>query len=222
MQPDSPVLVALVDDHKLFRKGMVELINGFTGFSVRWEANNGLELTRLLGPGNLPDIVLLDINMPDTDPLTLVKTIRAKHRRTKIVILTMYHGTRYYTKLIRHGINGYLYKSEGKAVFLEAIEKAVRGETYVSKELLTDVKAPKGANSPAFDLHLAAPENVLTKREIEILKLVAQEYSNQEIGEKLFISTSTVDTHRKHILLKLGVRNTVGLVKYCLQNNLLG
>jgi DNA-binding NarL/FixJ family response regulator len=134
----------------------------------------------------------------------------------------MYHGTRYYLKLIRHGINGYLYKSEGKAVFLEAIEKAVRGETYNSKELLTDVAAPKGANSPAFDLHLAAPENVLTKREIEILKLVAQEYSNQEIDEKLFISTNTVDTHRKHILLKLGVRNTVGLVKYCLQNNLLG
>jgi len=215
------IKLLIADDHQLFIDGLRMLLDTEAGIQVVGQALNGEEVLAVLG-GQEVDIVLLDINMPDTDPLTLVKTIRAKHRRTKIIILTMYHGTRYYTKLIRHGINGYLYKSEGKAVFLEAIEKAVRGETYVSKDLLTDVAAPKGTNSPAFDLHLASPENVLTKREIEILKLVAQEYSNQEIGEKLFISTSTVDTHRKHILLKLGVRNTVGLVKYCLQNNLLG
>jgi DNA-binding NarL/FixJ family response regulator len=215
------IKLLIADDHQLFIDGLRMLLDTEAGIQVVGQALNGEEVLAELD-GQEVDIVLLDINMPDTDPLTLVKTIRAKHRRTKIIILTMYHGTRYYSKLIRHGINGYLYKSEGKAVFLEAIEKAVRGETYVSKELLTDVAAPKGTNSPAFDLHLAAPENVLTKREIEILKLVAQEYSNQEIGEKLFISTSTVDTHRKHILLKLGVRNTVGLVKYCLQNNLLG
>ncbi len=215
------IKLLIADDHQLFIDGLRMLLDTEAGIQVVGQALNGEEVLAELD-GQEVDIVLLDINMPDTDPLTLVKTIRAKHRRTKIIILTMYHGTRYYSKLIRHGINGYLYKSEGKAVFLEAIEKAVRGETYISKELLTDVAAPKGTNSPAFDLHLAAPENVLTKREIEILKLVAQEYSNQEIGEKLFISTSTVDTHRKHILLKLGVRNTVGLVKYCLQNNLLG
>ena len=215
------IKLLIADDHQLFIDGLRMLLDSEAHIEVVGQALNGEEVLEVLGVQEV-DIVLLDINMPDTDPLTLVKTIRAKHRRTKIVILTMYHGTRYYSKLIRHGINGYLYKSEGKAVFLEAIEKAVRGETYISKELLSDVEAPKGANSPTFDLHLAAPENVLTKREIEILKLVAQEYSNQEIGEKLFISTSTVDTHRKHILLKLGVRNTVGLVKYCLQNNLLG
>jgi DNA-binding NarL/FixJ family response regulator len=215
------IKLLIADDHQLFIDGLRMLLESEAHIQVVGQALNGQEVLDELGAQEV-DIVLLDINMPDTDPLTLVKTIRAKHRRTKIVILTMYHGTRYYSKLIRHGINGYLYKSEGKAVFLEAIEKAMRGETYISKELLTDVAAPKGTNSPTFDLQLAAPENVLTKREIEILKLVAQEYSNQEIGEKLFISTSTVDTHRKHILLKLGVRNTVGLVKYCLQNNLLG
>jgi DNA-binding NarL/FixJ family response regulator len=215
------IKLLIADDHQLFIDGLHMLLDNEDHIQVVGQALNGEEVLAVLGAQEV-DIVLLDINMPDTDPLALVKTIRAKHRRTKIVILTMYHGTRYYSKLIRHGIDGYLYKSEGKAVFLEAIEKAMRGETYISKELLSDVAAPKGVNSPAFDLHLAAPENVLTKREIEILKLVAQEYSNQEIGEKLFISTSTVDTHRKHILLKLGVRNTVGLVKYCLQNNLLG
>jgi DNA-binding NarL/FixJ family response regulator len=215
------IKLLIADDHQLFIDGLRMLLESEPHIQVVGQALNGEEVLAVLGAQEA-DIVLLDINMPDTDPVHLVKTIRAKHRRTRIVILTMYHGTRYYSKLIRHGINGYLYKSEGKAVFLEAIEKAMRGETYISKELLTDVAAPKGTNSPAFDLHLATPENVLTKREIEILKLVAQEYSNQEIGEKLFISTSTVDTHRKHILLKLGVRNTVGLVKYCLQNNLLG
>ncbi|HEX8528673.1 MAG TPA: response regulator transcription factor [Cytophagales bacterium] len=214
------IKLLIADDHQLFIDGLRMLLEMEPHIQVVGQALNGEEVLEVLGAQEV-DIVLLDINMPDTDPLGLVKTIRAKHRRTKVIILTMYHGTRYYTKLIRHGINGYLYKSEGKTVFLEAIEKAVRGETYISKELLTDAAAPKGTASPAFDLHLAAPENVLTKREIEILKLVAQEYSNQEIGEKLFISTSTVDTHRKHILLKLGVRNTVGLVKYCLQNNLL-
>jgi DNA-binding NarL/FixJ family response regulator len=210
----------LADDHQLFIDGLSSLLKNEPDIEIAGQALNGSEVLHMLATREI-DIILLDINMPNTDVVDLVKEIRSSYPQTKIIILTMYHGTRYYTKLIKHGINGYLYKSEGKAVFMEAIEKASRNDIYISKELLTDFTTPKPASSPAFDLNLSTPESILTKREIEILKLVAQEYSNHEIAEKLFISTGTVDTHRKHILLKLGVKNTVGLVKYCLQNNLL-
>jgi DNA-binding NarL/FixJ family response regulator len=215
------VKILIADDHQLFIDGLSELLKTEAAIQVVGQALNGSEVLQVLSHQSV-DIILLDINMPNTDVVELVKAIRAKHAQTKIIILTMYHGTRYYAKLTKHGINGYLYKSEGKAIFLEAIEKAARGETYISKELLTDFANPVQASSPAFDLNLASPESVLTKREIEVLKLVAQEHTNHEIADKLFISTLTVDTHRKHILLKLGVKNTVGLVKYCLQYNLLG
>ncbi|MBD0256086.1 MAG: response regulator transcription factor, partial [Cytophagales bacterium] len=117
------IKLLIADDHQLFIDGLRMLLESEPHIQVVGQALNGEEVLEVLGTQEA-DIVLLDINMPDTDPLSLVKTIRAKHRRTRIVILTMYHGTRYYAKLIRHGINGYLYKSEGKAVFLEAIEKA--------------------------------------------------------------------------------------------------
>jgi DNA-binding NarL/FixJ family response regulator len=214
------IKLLLADDHQLFIDGLSSLLKNEPGIEIAGQALNGSEVLHMLSTHNI-DIILLDINMPNTDVVDLVKEIRTNYPQAKIIILTMYHGTRYYTKLIKHGINGYLYKSEGKAVFMEAIDKASRNDIYISKELLTDFTTPKTASSPAFDLNLSTPESILTKREIEILKLVAQEYSNHEIAEKLFISTGTVDTHRKHILLKLGVKNTVGLVKYCLQNNLL-
>lgn len=214
------IKLLIADDHQLFIDGLTMLLKSEAGLEVAGQALNGNEVLQVLAQ-KIIDIVLLDINMPNTDIVGLVKTIRAKYPQTKIIILTMYHGTRFYAKLIKHGINGYLYKSEGKAIFLEAIEKAANGEIYISKELFTDINNPVQAASPAFDLNLASPESVLTKREIEILKLVAQEHSNQEIADKLFISINTVDTHRKHILLKLGVKNTVGLVKYCMQYNLL-
>jgi DNA-binding NarL/FixJ family response regulator len=162
------IKLLLADDHQLFIDGLSSLLKNEPGIEIAGQALNGSEVLHMLSTHKI-DIILLDINMPNTDVVDLVKEIRTNYPQTKIIILTMYHGTRYYTKLIKHGINGYLYKSEGKAVFMEAIDKASRNDIYISKELLTDFTTPKAASSPAFDLNLSTPESILTKREIEIL-----------------------------------------------------
>ncbi|MBC7919744.1 MAG: response regulator transcription factor [Ferruginibacter sp.] len=210
----------IADDHQLFIDGLSSLLSHEPTIEIIGQASNGQEVLQTLAE-QPTDILLLDINMPNTDVVKLTREIRARFPLTKIIILTMYHGTRYYTKLLQHGINGYLYKSEGKAEFLEAIEKASRGEMFISKELFAGLPGTKTAPSPAFDVKLSTPESLLTRREIEVLKLIAQEHTNHAIADQLSISTGTVDTHRKNILLKLGVKNTVGLIKYCLRNNLL-
>jgi two-component system response regulator NreC len=212
--------VLIADDHQLFIDGLGSLLKNEPDIEIKGQALNGKEVIQALTYNRI-DIVLLDINMPDTDVVEVTKQIRTKFPHTKIIILTMYHGTRYYTKLIKYGISGYLYKSAGKAEFLEAIHKASNGEMYIHKDLFTEATMHKKDLMPAFDTNLSNPEQLLTKREIEILKLIAREYSNNAIADQLFISTGTVDTHRKNIILKLGVKNTVGLIKYCIQNNLL-
>jgi DNA-binding NarL/FixJ family response regulator len=210
----------IADDHQLFIDGLSSLLKNEPGIQIAGQALNGKEVLSMLSKCPI-DIILLDINMPETDAVTLTKEIRSSFPTTKIIILTMYHGTRYYTKLLKYGINGYLYKSAGKDEFITAIEKASNGEMYIHKDLFTEATAHKKDLMPAYNIQLSNPESLLTKREIEILKLVLHEYSNNAIADQLCISTGTVDTHRKNIILKLGVKNTVGLIKYCLQNNFL-
>lgn len=213
------IKIFIADDHQLFIDGLCSLLKTEPEIEIVGQALNGKEVLKKLGEVKA-DIIFLDINMPETDVVVLAKEIRSKHPDTKIIILTMYHGTRYYTKLLKYGINGYLYKSESKDEFIKAIKKAQEGEVYLSKELFSDYFKQKKDLMPLYDLKNASVENILTNRELEILKLIVQEHSNHVIAEKLFISTGTVDTHRKNIILKLGVKNTVGLIKYCLRNNI--
>ena len=212
--------VLIADDHQLFIDGLSSLLKNEPDIDIKGQALNGREVMTALAYNKI-DIILLDINMPETEVVDLTKQIRSKFPHAKIIILTMYHGTRYYTKLIKYGINGYLYKSAGKTEFIDAIHKAYNGEMYIHKDLFIESAVHKKDMMPAFDTNLAPPEQLLTKRELEILKLIAQEYSNNAIAEHLHISTGTVDSHRKNILLKLGVKSAIGLVKYCLQNNLI-
>ena len=212
------VKLLIADDHQLFIDGLTSLLKNEEGISIEGQALNGQEVMQQLAV-KIFDIILLDINMPDTDIVKLTKNIKEQFPHIKIVVLTMYHGTRYYTKLIKYGISGYLFKSASKQDFLQAIEKASKGEMYIHKDLFVEGHNHKIDLMPTNDIHLTNPEQILTKREIEVLKLVLQEYSNNAIAEKLCISTGTVDTHRKNIILKLGVKNTVGLIKYCVQNN---
>ncbi|MCR6638591.1 MAG: response regulator transcription factor [Sporocytophaga sp.] len=214
------IKILIADDHQLFIDGLSSLMKNEPEIEISGQALNGAEVLSVLASKSI-DIILLDINMPDTDIVALTKEIREKYPNLKVIILTMYHGTRYYTKLLKYGIHGYLYKSEGKEVFLTAIKMASQGEMYISKELFSSGAKNTKDLMPAFSLKSSSIENVLTKRELEILKLIVQECSNNTIAEKLFISTGTVDTHRKNIILKLGVKNTVGLIKYCIQNNLI-
>lgn len=216
----SPITIALADDHKLFLKGLHLLIDSFKNIEIIFEANNGLELLHALKK-QTPDVVIMDLEMPGIDGVEATKLIRAQHPSVKIILLSMYDNERIINHVMKLGANSYLRKDENPAILQEAIHAVVNKDfyfnDYVSKALL------KGL--PALSDKLNSPLDIknrlgLTTRELEILKLVCQELTTAEIGDKLFISKRTVEGHRKNLLEKTGVRNTAGLVLFALKNEL--
>ena len=216
MQPDSPVLVALVDDHKLFRKGMVELINGFSGFSVRWEANNGLELTRLLQPGSLPDIVLLDINMPEMDGYETAVWLQGNYPQVKVLALSMYDKEEAIIKMLKSGARGYILKdadpADLRAALTDLVRKGFHYSDLVSGTLMSSINR---GNEPT-----PAGVVALTKREVEFLKLACTELTYKEIADRMDVGLRAVDGYREDLFKKLNVKNRVGLVMYAVKHNI--
>ena len=161
--------------------------------------------------GNKAAIILLDINLPDMSGLDLCKTVKQTHPEIKIIALSTFNQISYINKMTANGASGYLLKNITKEELVQAINTVRTGNTYHSFEVNEIIKTAKTKS-----------ENVpiLTKRETDILKLVAEGYTNNQIGEKLFISTDTVDSHRKNLHTKLNVNNTALLVRYAIENNL--
>ena len=216
MQPESPVLVALVDDHKLFRKGMVELINGFSGFSVRWEANNGRELTGLLQPGYLPDIVLLDINMPEMDGYETALWLQGHYPQVKVLALSMYDKEEAIIKMLKSGARGYILKdadpADLRAALTDLVRKGFHYSDLVSGTLMSSINR---GNEPA-----SAGAVTLTKREVEFLKLACTELTYKEIADRMDVGLRAVDGYREDLFKKLGVKNRVGLVMYAVKHDI--
>jgi DNA-binding NarL/FixJ family response regulator len=165
------------------------------------------------------DILLLDVQLPDAEPEELIQQIRTIKPSLKIIYLTLMRGTRFIHRLMKFDIQGYILKSASFEELVQAIETVAKGGTFYSKDVDITVKDDDHRQTLIVDDKKIG--EILTKREIEILKLVCKEYSNSEIAEKLFLSVGTVETHRKNLIAKLGVNNTVGLVKYALKNNLI-
>lgn len=199
----------IADDHQVIIDGLKSLVEG-EEIEAIGEALTGQELMDKLSR-NTPDVVLVDINMPQMDGIEASTMIRKKFPLVKIVILTMYDKPEFIRNLVSIGVNGYLLKNTGKTELLTAIRKVYAGEDYfsreVSKTLISSMK------SSVFDQQVQ-----LTKREKEVLKLIAKGLSTSEISEELFVSTHTVDTHRKNLLGKLQIKNTAGLVRFAFEN----
>lgn len=210
--------VFITDDHELYLEGLVLLLNKQPGIQVVGSALSGKELLQKL-PGLQVDILLLDVHLPDTGEEELLKKIRSVHPDLKILYLTIMRGTRYIHKLIRHDIHGYILKNTSIEELVKALNSVSEGKKYFSKEInIIDTEQDFRNTVTIEDKKV---DEILSKREIEVLTLICKEYSNSEIAEKLFLSVSTVETHRKNLIAKLGVNNTVGLVKFALRNNLI-
>lgn len=210
--------VFITDDHELYLEGLVLLLNKQPGIQVVGSALTGKELLQKL-PGLQVDILLLDVHLPDTGEEELLKKIRSVHPELKILYLTIMRGTRYIHKLIRHDIHGYILKNTSIEELVKALNSVLEGKKYFSKEInIIDTEQDFRNTVTIEDKKV---DEILSKREIEVLTLICKEYSNSEIAEKLFLSVSTVETHRKNLIAKLGVNNTVGLVKFALRNNLI-
>jgi len=204
--------VILADDHALFRSGVKRILEEVPGVEVVGEAADGLQLLALLREVT-PDLVLLDISMPKLRGLEAIQEIKASYPQVEVLILTMHKDAEYLSYALGAGAAGFLLKQDADPELLDALTVIRRGETYLSPaisevvpDLLRRGQRPDGT-----------PREVLTNREREILKLLADGKSSKEIGELLFISPRTVQNHRANIMKKLKVRRTTDLIKYALQ-----
>jgi len=204
--------VAIVEDHKLLRSSFVALINDEEKFHVEIEASNGQELLNMINPLSLPDIVLVDVEMPIMDGPETVLQLRSRYGEDlKILGLSIHTEVRLVNQMLENGANGYLSKAAGAEELFTSFEKLESVGFYLSKDISRILKRENGRG------HLSVQ---LNEKEIAILKLLFKELTNSEIAATLEIPVNTVNTYRTRMIDKLGVRNTVGLVLYALKTGI--
>jgi|WetSurSiteA1Bulk_404760.scaffolds.fasta_scaffold00188_19 DNA-binding NarL/FixJ family response regulator len=206
---DKPGII-IVDDHRLFRSGLKYIIDESGKYQVIGEASNGIEFLELL-KDITPQLVVMDINMPVMDGIEATKQALQIYPDLNILILSMYGEMEYYNTLLDLGIKGFVLKEADNEEFFLAINRILSGGSYFSQELLLNIIRKK---------NLAEPVK-LSRREKEILELIGQGLSNQEISVKLSLSQRTVERHRTNLLEKTGSKNSVRLIIYALKNNLI-
>ncbi|TSA34272.1 MAG: DNA-binding response regulator [Porphyromonadaceae bacterium] len=206
--------VMLVDDHKLFRKGLRMLIDALNRFEVGGEASNGVEFLNMLDQSK-PDIVMLDIAMPEMDGIEAARLALMKYPDLKIITLSMFGEQDYYFKMVDAGVKGFLLKNSDFTEVKMALETVMEGGNYFSRELLMNL-----VNSLKNSPEELTPDSPLSDREKEIILLICKGMSTQEIADSLCLSKRTVDSHRANILLKTGCRNTASLVVYAIKEKL--
>jgi DNA-binding NarL/FixJ family response regulator len=211
-QPKRKVII--VDDHTLFRNGLRILLNTLEDYQVVAEAANGKQFLDLLEI-NMADLVLLDINMPVMDGIEAATIAQKLYPDLKIITLSMYGEEDYYYKMVNAGVKGFLLKNSDIKEVKTALDVVYDGGSFFSSELLQNLVNSLKSSSKSKEFHAE-----LSEREMEILILICQGLSNQEIGDKLFISKRTVDKHRANILEKSESKNTAQLVVYAIKNKL--
>lgn len=204
--------IFIADDHQLLIDGLTSFFKELDGFEVIAHANDGLVLLQEIAT-KVPDIILLDLNMPKMDGMATLKNIKANYPNIKVIIISNYHQSQLIKETKALGANGYVLKNGSKSDLLSAIETVNSGKMYFPEE------EEKINNNSVFADEFMK-KHQLTKREVEIIRLVCQELNSKEIAEKLFIAEFTVNTHRRNILSKLGMKNTPALINFAKQNGI--
>jgi len=202
----------------MYLEGLALLLGKQEGIEVVGTALSGKDLLSRVKDLQT-DILLLDVYLPDIGEEELLQEIRAARQDLKIIYLTLLRGTRYIHKLTRHNIQGYVLKNASLDELVTALRSVYEGGSYFSKDINIGDRDEDFRNT--ITIEDKQIDEILSRRELEVLKLICREYSNAEIADKLFLSVSTVETHRKNLIAKLGVNNTVGLVKFALRNKLI-
>jgi two-component system response regulator NreC len=209
----SPIRIVLADDHRVVRTGLGLLLDAEDTLEVVAEAGDVDSALRAV-LGHKPDVLVLDLNMPGTQTsLEALLLIRERSAQTATVVLTMQEDPEYARSALRAGALGYVLKEAADTELVEAVRRAADGRTYLNPSL--------GARLAAMPEQPAGPPDDLSGRELEVLRLIALGHTNAEIGEQLFLSVRTVETHRAHVQQKLGRTTRAELVRYTLDHGLL-
>ncbi len=213
------IRIILADDHQLVRSGIANLLLSEPGFEIVGEASDGAELLELL-ERQTADVAVLDIAMPGMSGIELTRRITVKYPSTRVLILSMYTSEEFIFNAINAGAKGYLPKNTSRKELIEDIRVVRNGEEYYAESISNVIlksyikKAKSGPDDPG------GKEALLSKRELEVLRLFAEGHSNQEIADKLFISIRTVESHKNHIMQRLELKSSVDLVKFAIRNNM--
>lgn len=209
--------IILAEDHALVRQGIKKSLEDVTSFEIVGEAADGLELIDLV-KRIVPDVIILDISMPRLNGIDAIGEVRKICPRVKILILTMHKSEQHLCSAMSAGANGYLLKEDSDTELAPAIERLLRDEIYISPAL-TEEFSDDVLNSCLE--HGQKDEDVLTAREKQILKLVAEGETSRDIAELLAISRRTVEHHRANLMKKLNIKNTADLVKYAINERII-
>lgn len=213
------IKILLADDHQMFLDGLSALLSQIAYVEIVAAVNNGAQLLERLKTIN-GDLVIVDMHMPVMDGLEATKMIRERYPSLKVLGLTMDNELDTIQAMLEAGASGYILKNTGKAELELAILQVMKGEHYLSQSISTQLAQSLFLKKKAVAEEISELD-LLTDRETEILKMVALENSNIEIAEKLYISPKTVETHRKNLMKKIGVRNSLGIYKFALKHKLI-
>jgi DNA-binding NarL/FixJ family response regulator len=211
----------VVDDHPIFIDGITGLLKDTPGFEIIGTAINGKELLEKV-EHNRPDIILLDINMPEMDGIEATKELKKNYPDIKVIMLTMFNDIRFIKELLEIGAKGYILKNISREDLIKAIQTVSSGkpflDTAVQEKVINSMSATD--EEDIDDKEADAMVQNITSRELEILQLIALGLTSQDISQKLYISKNTVETHRKNLLAKLNVKNTASLLKFAYKKGL--
>ena len=213
------IRILLADDHALIRSGIATLLQGNADFSIVGEAKDGEEAVQKAKELN-PDVVVIDLSMPKLSGIEATKIIKKKYPNIRVLVLTMHENEEYVYQILKSGAGGYVLKSAGKEELSSAIRAVARGEKFFSPRV-SQIMAEGYLRRAEEDELKGRQEDVpLTRREKEILALVANGLTNQQIADQLYISPRTVDTHRTNIMQKLDIHDVVNLVRYAIEHGI--
>lgn len=212
------IKLAIADDHKIFRNGLKATLEDCADFDLVLEASNGRQLLGML-VSVVPDVILMDIKMPEMDGIQTTAFVKQHYKNIKILALSMFNEDKYIVDMMKAGASGYLLKNAEPEEIIEAISTVYDKDYYFNEHLsVTLIKQLAGNN-----VHGAAATSLIdfNEREIEVLKLVCQEYSNQEIADKICLSVRTVEGYRARLFEKTRSKNLVGLVIFAVKTGII-
>jgi len=203
------IKVFIVDDHYMVIEGIRSLLQNEKGVDWAGHATNASSCLAFLQQQQ-PDVILMDINLPDKSGIDLCKEVKERYPSVFIIGLSTFNQQSFIQKMIDNGASGYVLKNATQAELMEAIEIVASGKTFLSNEAALSLRSKDNNDAP-----------VITRREKEVLELIAEGMTNNEVAQKLFISPSTVDTHRKNLLVKFEAKNTASLIRLAAQHQLI-